>query len=147
MGKTGDCDPAWSPDGTEIAFDTGGGIDLMRPDGSHRTQVVSDGSNPDWSPDSMKLIFEKYVGTCTDVFEVSSDGTGLTQVTHTPNRSEHGPVFSPDGTKIAFSRSQSRHCRQQSADNIWVAKADGTGSKRITSTRLMDEVGLSWQAT
>ncbi len=151
--STNDCDPSWSPDGTEIAFDTVDlsgptvgpvEIDVMRPDGSHRTAVVSNGFSPDWSPDGTKLIFLRFVGHQTDVFEVNSDGTGLTQITHTPKREEFDPVYSPDGTKTAFTRTR---LSGSSENDIWVANADGTGSQRITSTRLKEEYWLSWQAT
>src|SRR5205085_5424814 len=44
-------DPAWSPNGTRIAFsDTNGGVSTMNPDGSARMPVTSRGFQPDWQP-------------------------------------------------------------------------------------------------
>ena len=52
----GDChEPAWSPDGTKIAFtsdrDASGEIYVMNADGSNQTRLTSlGGGAPDWEP-------------------------------------------------------------------------------------------------
>lgn len=41
-----------------------------------------------WSPDGRQIIFattHQAVGASTDLFVMSADGTGITQVTHDPN--------------------------------------------------------------
>ena len=47
-------EPAWSPDGTRIAFacaaDTCAGIYTMKPNGSGLVQISKDGQGPSWSP-------------------------------------------------------------------------------------------------
>ena len=47
-----DAEPAWSPDGTKIAFDSQGQIFVMNPDGSGQTPRTSSGhsADPDWAP-------------------------------------------------------------------------------------------------
>lgn len=45
-----DSDPAWSPDGSKIAFDDGRGISTISPDGTGRTEVVVNAAEPDWQP-------------------------------------------------------------------------------------------------
>ena len=47
-----------------------------------------------------------------DVFIIDSDGTGRTRLTDTRDRSEFSPVFSPDGTRIAFHAVDRRHIRK-----------------------------------
>ena len=62
-------DPAWSPDGTKIAFDTNraGLIDIyvMNADGTDQRPIASSplgGSEPAWSPDGTTIAFSKWVG-------------------------------------------------------------------------------------
>jgi hypothetical protein len=46
--------PAWSPDGTRIAFDRSSGPDpgvwVMAPDGTQQKKLTTDGSSPYWPP-------------------------------------------------------------------------------------------------
>lgn len=56
--------PRWSPDGTRIAYTTGGQIWSMNSDGDHKQQItkISTGaSNPVWSPDSEWIAFTSEV--------------------------------------------------------------------------------------
>ena len=56
--------PAWSPDGTKIAF---GGVGpstvediwIMNADGSSKTLLAANGLNPEWSPDGTMILFER----------------------------------------------------------------------------------------
>ena len=54
---------------------------------------------------------------------IHADGTGARQLTDLPGQVE-GPVFSPDGTRIAFSEQQYEDPRQSW---IRVVGADGSG--------------------
>jgi Tol biopolymer transport system component len=102
-------DPAWSPDGTKIAYQSGPAlvysIWVMNADGSGAHQVTSGPTDffPDWSPDGSEIAFSR-LGTGAGLYVVNADGTGTpTQLT---NGLEDGyPSWSPDGTKIAFARS------------------------------------------
>jgi Tol biopolymer transport system component len=42
--------PAWSPDGSKIVFETGSGISVMNADGTGVTSVTSSAEQPDWQP-------------------------------------------------------------------------------------------------
>ena len=48
------------------------------------------------------LVFTRPSGEDRDVYRVHANGVGLVRLTNTPSRSEVGPVWSPDGTRIAF---------------------------------------------
>jgi Tol biopolymer transport system component len=61
---------------------------------------VRDGS-PSWSPDSKQLVFYSERGGRGDLYLMNADGSGVEQVTDTPE-DEGSPVFSPDGRHIAF---------------------------------------------
>lgn len=81
-------DPAWSPDGTRIAFttnrETAGRkyVALIRPDGSGFERLVL-GSRPAWSPDGRRIVF---VGgaDAPGLYIVNLDGSGLTRITEDP---------------------------------------------------------------
>ena len=69
-----DLDPAWSPDGSKIAFssnrdDQFGEIYVMNADGSAQTQLTTSGFDgyPDWSPDGTKLLI-------TNLFQFDDNG-------------------------------------------------------------------------
>ncbi|MDP9299516.1 MAG: hypothetical protein M3P43_01235 [Actinomycetota bacterium] len=88
----------WSPDGEWIAYDfdpSGSGVDpsdlfVVHPDGTERTRVTSneDGKMsfaPVWSPGSQSLLFvRRELEDEPDLWTVNVDGTGLSQVTHSP---------------------------------------------------------------
>src|SRR2546430_2433447 len=127
---TGYAGPAISPDGRRIAVGrwTGAwdGIWLLNADGSVLRQLVRrsglDG-DPAWSPDGTRLAFESQnatpYGAVDRIYVVNADGTGLRQLTpDTPNYTfDTGPSWSPDGTRIVFSR----------LGSLLVINADGTG--------------------
>ena len=59
---TNDTDPAWSPDGSKIAFVRNGELHVMNADGSGHTVVVGPGfrfrlADPEWSPNGSEIAF------------------------------------------------------------------------------------------
>jgi dipeptidyl aminopeptidase/acylaminoacyl peptidase len=90
-------EPAWSPNGSEIAFSGGGDIWTMNADGSNAHQLGAGiaGDEPAWSPDGGRIVFRNPTGLAV----IGADGTGFHQLTIGPD--DH-PSWSPDGTTIAF---------------------------------------------
>lgn len=68
------------------------------------------------------LAFSKWVAepSGTDIFVVYDDGSGLLNVTNSPNTDDFDPIWSPDGTRIAFGSIGDDF-------DIGTVKPDGTG--------------------
>jgi TolB protein len=138
--------PRWSPDSTRLAFHTPLPFDLtntlviINADGSNlRPIITAQGiSAAAWSPDGTQLVFsKKTVRTNSDIFTVNVDGSGLQQLTHTPDRNDFYPTWSPDGTQIAFT---SKVPGEFSFPQIYLMNADGSQPRR-----LMAGSSLAWR--
>ena len=113
--------PAWSPDGSKIAFRSFAGsvendIFTIDPDGSNLTGLTGNDSDhesrgPNWSPDSSKIVYSTFSLSSLDrtEFSINRDGTEETQLpinsfasirlTSMPNA-----IWSPDGSKILYNQ-------------------------------------------
>ncbi len=120
LGVTGS-GPAWSPDGTSIAFvDLSGAVTVVGADGSSAVRVTDgDGRDgpPAWSPDGDRLLFPR--DTLPDalgfeeILVVDVSGGDPQRLTRGPTVG--APAWSPDGTRIAY----------QDFDGLTVMCADG----------------------
>jgi Tol biopolymer transport system component len=127
--------PAWSPDGTRLAFvvqqshadGTTGRSDLwvMNADGSD-PRPLTDGPrsswSPAWSPDGSRIAFAR--GDPASIYVVDSNGSDLTRLTPDDvNASDLS--WSPDGSRIVFSP------EGEVEKDLYVVNADGTGERAL----------------
>jgi Tol biopolymer transport system component len=101
-------DPAWSADGTKIAFSRFTGrryeIWVMNADGTGAAQLTrgeSGASDAAWSPDGRRIAYKRCHGLC-EIYVMNADGSGETQLTFGEHLNEQSPTWSPDGKRIAF---------------------------------------------
>jgi hypothetical protein len=105
-----DADPAWSPDGTRIAFIRNGNLCIMNADGSNVVQktTTNDTKNPSWSPDGNKIAFTDLIDETNNVgiplikvMDLTNDAVSIL-ANSSGSSVEPTPSWSPDGTRIAF---------------------------------------------
>jgi TolB protein len=98
--------PDWSPDGRRLVFQhylnatEFNRIETIRADGTGLRTVFAPRNlrarDPAFSPDGTKIAFDYELGS--DIWKINLDGTGLTNVTNTPERWEGSPDWGPSPT-------------------------------------------------
>ncbi|MEE8295905.1 MAG: DPP IV N-terminal domain-containing protein [Sphingomonadales bacterium] len=90
------------------------------------TLAIYEDAYPFWSPDRRQIVFQsnRFDGI-EQIFIRKIDGTGEKQLTFTDG-ANRTPVFSPDGTKIAF------QSERDGVREIYVMSADGGDQTRLT---------------
>ena len=138
-------DPAWSPDGSKLAFS--GGSYGVGPQGTFAVRIVNaDGTGlrglggasgvdegaPAWSPDGTKIVYETNYHGNYDLYVKNADGTGTRRLTSNLADDRH-PNWSPDGGKIAFTSDRDGNME------IYVVNVDGSDPINLTQNSAHDQ--------
>ncbi len=128
-------EPAWSPDGSQIAFVTAGPgtieangnppqIWVMDADGSDQRQLTSvpfGAWRPAWSSDGSQIAFDDGGSA---IYVINADGNGLRRLG--PSIVGFDPTWSPDGNRIAFTGGSNNDHR------IFSMNLDGENANPLT---------------
>ncbi|MEK7475865.1 MAG: DPP IV N-terminal domain-containing protein [Candidatus Coatesbacteria bacterium] len=117
-------DPAWSPDGTQIAYHGTDSITLANADGSSPRQLLK-GAFADgaviWEPTGKRVAVSRIEGTQPDVYLVEAAAGG--KVTRVTFRGGVACAISPAADRVAYLLD----------NDLWVASSDGNTQVRITA--------------
>ena len=138
--------PAYSPDGSQLAFDAERGgssrIWLTDASGHNPRQVTSDSSEaivhtePRWSPDGSRLVFRRIEKTRSQIVIVDPASRTLARLTN-GNSADMDPTWSPDGRYVYFASDRGGGL------NLWrvpVRAATATGPPEQLTTGAGDDV-------
>jgi TolB protein len=151
-----DVAPVWSPDGRRVAFvsfrDTVAGKSGLGPGsiyvmdfdaltGQSRGNVmpvtgkVTNDGWPTWSPDGRRIAFHSDRSGNWDVWVISLDDSGLTNVTDHPDDDRY-PAWSPDGQSIAFTSDR------DGDQDVWLMNVDGSNPVNLSNTPGRDRYAM-----
>ena len=135
-----DSQPAWSPDGAQIAFasarDGNYEIYLMPADGSNPVNLTHhEGRDmrPRWTDDGARISFISNRDGQNALYAMDADGSNVT-----PLLDELSSVWSPDGATVVFVKGPRRE------KEVFIRDADGTNEIQLTDHPGFNNTAPAW---
>ncbi len=152
--------PRWSPDGSQIAYQSNDGIHVVPALGGAPRRVTRmdpgtlhtefGGQTPisgfDWSPDGTRIVWA--AGFSDTVLTIVTLSGGKPLSVGVPGGA-FSPAWSRDGTSIAFSVGNppftfgTAYFANAGAAAIWIVRVDGSGATKLTADSTMN-VSPQW---
>lgn len=141
--------PAWSRDGSQVAYSTSGGaIWIVDADGSHPRQVATaDGhcDHPAWHPDNAALTYavsKIEEGEVSEFWQVRLDSSEPPKKLFSANRAEYYPAWSPKKELLAFAHFE-KDANQVITNELVLWDKRNTSFHQLTRTR-SDNIEPAW---
>ena len=142
--------PAWSRDGTKVAYKLigerspiadptlFGDLVVVNADGSNPITIERDAkgmSPPTWSPEGRWVMYSYLVGDVDQIFIAAADGSSAPRRVGDPDTINWAPMFSPDGSKILYFVSD---------QHVAVMNTDGTKDTTLNRTPFTELHSANW---
>ena len=146
--STGDeTEPAFAPDGSQIAFQAPrGGVSVIPSRGGESRVVTASGAQPAWTPDGRFIIYVVTAAVGGDPRAVPSEGWRVELATGVRRRLSagdfHQPAVSPNGRRIAYwgrpVTGVNRRWIGAGRSDVWTIPVEGGAPVRATDDGAME---------
>jgi Tol biopolymer transport system component len=106
----------------ELAFARGGNVWTIGADGTRARLLLRSAYAPAWSPDGSRIAFVSSRSGDEEIYVARADGTGVTRLTKLPGP-DLSPAWSTDGRRLVWSHDA----------EIWTMNASGAGKRRVVA--------------